>query len=294
MNPAGLEVRGLRKAFGAVVASDGLTLSVAPGTIHGLIGPNGAGKTTAIAQISGELVPDAGAVLFDGVDVTRMAMPERAGRGLQRSHQITQIFRPMTVADNVLLAAQAEARRTWGLWRPARQNPDVKAACDAALEQVGLASEGQRIAGALSHGMQRQLELAMVLATRPRLVLLDEPMAGLGPTETARMTQLLASLRGTMTMLLVEHDMDVVFQLADRVSVLVKGAVIAEGTPDVIRANSDVRAAYLGDALPGGVPSDVRSDVPSDVPIDVPSQTSGDASGGGSSGAPAPSLGATA
>jgi len=245
-----LEVRGLTKRFGALAASDDLSFQVQDGHIHALIGPNGAGKTTAMAQIFGEVKPDAGQVLFGGVDITHWPTPKRAQAALQRSYQITSVFPELTVLDNVALAVQAKSGRSYRFWSNARQDTDLREPAMAALDRVGLGATdlASRSVTELSHGQKRQLELAMVLATQPRLMLLDEPMAGLGPAETQQMSAILADLRGGVTILLVEHDMDVVFGIADLVTVLVKGRALATGTPDEIRANADVRAAYLGDA----------------------------------------------
>ncbi len=242
-----LEIRGLVKRFGGLVATDRLDLSIAPGEIHAVIGPNGAGKTTLIAQLMGEIMPDAGTIRFDGADLTRMPAPARARRGLARSFQITQIFRRFTTLENVLLAIQAREVQGCGCWIDARRDARLVEPAQAILARVGLTPRADQIAGALAHGEQRQLEIAMALATNPRMLLLDEPMAGMGKDESERMTTLLLALKGRETMLLVEHDMDVVFALADRITVLVYGRAIATGTPDAIRANPDVRAAYLGE-----------------------------------------------
>ena len=242
-----LEIRGLVKRFGGLVATDHLDLSIQPGEIHAVIGPNGAGKTTLIAQLMGEILPDAGTILFDGADVTRMPTSARAQAGLARSFQITQIFPRFTTLENVMLAVQAREAHGIGCWVDARRDATLIEPAREILAEVGLASRADRISGALAHGEQRQLEIAMALATRPRMLLLDEPMAGMGKDEAERMTSLLGALKGRETMLLVEHDMDVVFALADTITVLVYGRAIATGTPDAIRANPDVRAAYLGE-----------------------------------------------
>jgi len=243
-----LAASGLVKKFGAIVAADGLSLEVRPGEIHAMIGPNGAGKTTAIAQLSGEMKPDAGTVWFAGRDVTILGADARARLGLARSFQITSLFRGFSAEDNVALAIQAHAGHSFRFWRDARRDSALRAPARAILESVGLAGRADTVAGNLAHGEQRQLELAMALATRPQVVLLDEPMAGLGPDESTRMISLLAELRGKVSILLVEHDMDAVFALADRISVLVYGRVIASGAPDAIRADAAVRDAYLGSA----------------------------------------------
>jgi branched-chain amino acid transport system ATP-binding protein len=245
-----LVVRGLRKRFGGLVATDGVDLDVAEGETLAVIGPNGAGKTTLIGQLSGDLVPDAGSIRFAGADVTALAAPARSWRGLARSFQITSIFRDFTALDNVALAAQAHAGHSFRFWRPAREETALREPARAILEQVGLGARGDALAGTLGHGEQRQLEIAMALATRPRLLLLDEPVAGMGTDESQRMVQLLRTLRGRHTLVLVEHDMDVVFALADRISVMVYGRVIASGAPETIRVNPEVRRAYLGEEVP--------------------------------------------
>ena len=242
-----LSVRGLRKRFGGLVATDGLDLDVGDGETLAVIGPNGAGKTTLIAQLSGDLAPDTGAIRFAGQDVTALGAPARSHRGLARSFQITSIFREFTALDNVALAVQAHAGHSFRFWRPARAERALREPAREMLARVGLAERAEVMAGALAHGEQRQLEIAMALATRPRLLLLDEPVAGMGIDESQRMVQLLRTLRGTHTMVLVEHDMDVVFALADRICVMVYGRVIATGAPDVIRVNPEVRRAYLGE-----------------------------------------------
>jgi len=242
-----LSVRGLRKRFGGLVATDGVDLEVADGETLAVIGPNGAGKTTLIAQLSGDLGPDAGAIRFAGEDVTALGAPARSHRGLARSFQVTSIFREFSALDNVALAVQAHAGHSFRFWRAARAERALREPAREVLARVGLAARAEVVAGALAHGEQRQLEIAMALATRPRLLLLDEPVAGMGIDESQRMVQLLRTLRGTHTMVLVEHDMDVVFALADRISVMVYGRVIATGAPEAIRANAEVRRAYLGE-----------------------------------------------
>jgi len=242
-----LEVRGLTKTFGALRACDGIDFEVREGETHAVIGPNGAGKTTFISQLSGNLLPDAGSVRFAGNDITRLAAPQRARLGLARSFQITSVYPDFTALDNVALAVQARSGRT-GFWKPARRDASLLEPAKQALEAVGLGERGHVLAANLSHGEQRQLEVAMALATEPRLLLLDEPMAGMGTEESQRMIALLSRLKATKTIILVEHDMDAVFRLADRISVLVYGRVIATDTPERIRANIDVRKAYLGEA----------------------------------------------
>ena len=245
-----LAVRGLRKRFGGLVATDGVDLDVAEGETLAVIGPNGAGKTTLIAQLSGDLAPDAGTIRFAGAEVTALPAATRSHRGLARSFQITSIFREFTALDNVALAVQAHAGHSFHFWRRAREERALREPAQAVLAQVGLAARADVQAGALAHGEQRQLEIAMALATHPRLLLLDEPVAGMGIDESQRMVQLLRTLRGHHTIVLVEHDMDAVFALADRISVMVYGRVIATGTPEAIRANAEVRRAYLGEEAP--------------------------------------------
>ena len=241
-----LSIEGLEKRFGGVTATDSLTLDILPGEIHAIIGPNGAGKTTLIGQLCGEIAPDAGRIRFRGQDITALPTPNRALMGLARSFQITSVLQGFTALENVLLAVQAQDGHSFRFWRPALSEATLRDAAQAALEQVGLGGRADVPAAALAHGEQRQLELAMALAGKPALLLLDEPMAGMGPEESARMTELLAGLKGSVTILLVEHDMDAVFRLADRITVLVYGSAIATGTPDAIRADTAVRAAYLG------------------------------------------------
>ena len=241
-----LEVRGLVKNFGALRATDGIDFDVAEGETHAVIGPNGAGKTTFISQLAGNLHPDAGSVRFAGEDITRLPAQKRARKGLARSFQITSIYPEFSVLDNVALAVQAHSGRT-GFWRPARGDPALTAPAERVLEEVGLQSRKGVLAANLSHGEQRQLEVAMALATEPRLLLLDEPMAGMGIEESQRMIALLSRLKKSKTIILVEHDMDAVFRLADRISVLVYGKVIATDVPEKIKLNAEVRRAYLGE-----------------------------------------------
>jgi branched-chain amino acid transport system ATP-binding protein len=242
-----LETADLVKRFGGVVATDHVSLAVMPGEIHAVIGPNGAGKTTLIAQLSGEIRPDRGLIRFAGADVTALPVWARSARGLARSFQITSIFPDFTVLDNVALAVQAHAGHSFRFWRDARRDPTLREPARAVLADVGLGERTDALAANLAHGEQRQLEIAMALATRPRLLLLDEPMAGMGREDSQRMVTLLRRLRGAYTLLLVEHDMDAVFALADRITVLVYGRVIASGSPEEIRANAEVAQAYLGE-----------------------------------------------
>ncbi len=249
MNSALLEVRGLRKAFGALLATDGVDLDVCDGETHAVIGPNGGGKTTLIGQLSGMLRPDAGSIRFAGEDITQLSAPARSRKGLARSFQITSIYREFTALDNVALAVQAHAGHSFRFWRPAREEAALREPARAILGAVGLRPRASVLAANLAHGEQRQLEIAMVLATRPRMLLLDEPVAGMGIEESQRMVGFLSTLKGRRTIVLVEHDMDVVFSLADRISVLVYGRIIATGAPEEIRANPEVRAAYLGEEV---------------------------------------------
>jgi branched-chain amino acid transport system ATP-binding protein len=243
-----LQVENLAKRFGGIIASDDLSLNVASRELHAVIGPNGAGKTTLIAQLSGQLRPDAGAIRFAGNDITALPMHRRSQLGLARSFQITSLFLDLSVLDNVALAVQAHAGHSFRFWRAARSEPELRDPALAALARVGLSGRAGQPASALSHGEHRLLELAMALAGSPRMLLLDEPMAGLGPEESARMVAMLRALKSELTILLVEHDMEAVFALADRITVLVYGRVIASGAPADIRANADVRDAYLGEA----------------------------------------------
>ena len=242
-----LAVRALRKHFGGLLANDGIDLDVARGETHAVIGPNGAGKTTLIGQLAGDLRPDSGSIRFDDQDVTRLDAPLRARRGLARSFQITSIFRDFSALDNVTLAVQAHSGHSFRFWRAARTESALRGPARAALEAVGLGERADVRAANLAHGEQRQLEIAMALAIEPRLLLLDEPVAGMGPEESQRMIRFLATLKGRMTIVLVEHDMDAVFTLADRISVMVYGRIIATGTPAEIRGNEHVRRAYLGE-----------------------------------------------
>jgi branched-chain amino acid transport system ATP-binding protein len=242
-----LAVDGLTKRFGGVTASDGIDLAVAPGELHAIIGPNGAGKTTLIGQLTGEIRPDAGTIRFAGDDITVLPAYKRSQRGLARSFQITSLFNDFTALDNVALAVQAHSGHSFHFWRNARSEAVLRQPAREMLARVGLAGREHVVVASMSHGEHRQLEIAMALATRPRMLLLDEPMAGMGPEESVRMIALLRELKRELTILLVEHDMDAVFALADRISVLVYGRVIASGEPAAIRANEDVRKAYLGE-----------------------------------------------
>jgi branched-chain amino acid transport system ATP-binding protein len=242
-----LEVQDLHKHFGGVVATDGVSLSLPAGEIHALIGPNGAGKTTLVAQLAGQLRSDRGHVLFDGHDITQLGTHQRAQRGLVRSFQITRLFKSFSVVDNVALALQAVSGSSLRAWRPVRAEAALFSQAQQMLDTLGLGTRAQAAVDELSHGEQRALEVGIALASQPRLVLLDEPMAGMGPQESGGMETLINSLRGRCTVLLIEHDVDAVFRLADRVSVLVGGRIIASGSPAAVRADAAVVAAYLGD-----------------------------------------------
>ena len=245
-----LSVRGLTRRFGGVTASDGIDLDVFEHEAHAIIGPNGAGKTTFIAQIAGSTLPDAGTIELDGRSITHLPAHRRARLGLARSFQITSIFATLTVIENAVLAAQAAAGHAYRLWDEALGDEGLRGAALEQLARVGLVERAEDPAGDLSHGEHRQLEIAMALATRPRLLLLDEPMAGMGPEESGRMVSTLRDLRRERTLLLVEHDMDAVFAIADRITVLVSGRVVASGRPEAIRADPEVRRAYLGEDFP--------------------------------------------
>jgi branched-chain amino acid transport system ATP-binding protein len=242
-----LSARNLRKRFGGLAVTDDVSLDVAPREIHAVIGPNGAGKTTLINEISGVLPVDDGSIDFDGRDITALPMHRRARLGLARSFQITSVIPAFTALENVALGVQAGTGSSFRFFRPASSEARLNGPAMAALDQVGLAARAHTPAGAMSHGEKRQLELAIALATEPRLLLLDEPLAGAGPEETERLIGILRGLKSHYAILLVEHDMQAVFAMADRISVLVYGRVIATGTPDMIRSNAEVRAAYLGE-----------------------------------------------
>jgi branched-chain amino acid transport system ATP-binding protein len=242
-----LHVENLAKRFGGIIATDDLTFGVLEGELHAVIGPNGAGKTTLIAQLAGERQPDSGRIRFADNDITSMPMHTRSALGLARTFQITSLFLNLSVLDNVALAVQAHAGHSFRFWRSARSEMELREPARAALDRVGLSARTHLPASALSHGEHRQIELAMALASRPRMLLLDEPMAGLGPEESARMVAMLRELKKELTILLVEHDMEAVFALADRITVLVYGRVIASGKPEEIRNNAQVRDAYLGE-----------------------------------------------
>jgi len=244
-----LEVRGLEKRFGGVVATDRVDLQVRAGEVHALIGPNGAGKTTLVSQLAGQLPSDRGSVTFDGQDITHLAAHERARRGLVRSFQVTRLFKTFSVLENVALAVQAVSGSSIGAWRAVRNETALFERARAMLATLGLSAKQDFGVDQLAHGEQRLLEVGLALASRPRLLLLDEPMAGMGPQESAGMEQLIGELRTRCTVLLIEHDVDAVFRLADRVSVLVNGRIIASGAPADVRNETSVVAAYLGEAV---------------------------------------------
>jgi branched-chain amino acid transport system ATP-binding protein len=242
-----LRVERLVRRFGGILATDNLSLDVISGELHAIIGPNGAGKTTLISQLTGQLLPNSGTIHFAGQDITRLPAWRRSALGLARSFQITSLLPDFTASDNVALAAQAHDGHSFRFWGSARKEQHLRQAAQSALARVGLADRADTLVSKLSHGEQRELELAVALATKPQLLLLDEPMAGLGTTESARMVKLLQELRREATIVLVEHDMEAVFALADRITVLVYGRVIASDVPAAIRGNEEVRRAYLGE-----------------------------------------------
>jgi branched-chain amino acid transport system ATP-binding protein len=249
MKPLLLDVRGLNKRFGGVVATDAVNLQIETGVIHALIGPNGAGKTTLVSQLAGQLASDSGSIAFDGRDITHLQAHERARRGLTRSFQVTRLFKTFSVLENIALALQAVAGSSLGAWRPVSEETALFARARTLLVTLGLAEKQDFGVDQLAHGEQRLLEVGIALASEPRLLLLDEPMAGMGPQESAGMERLIAALRARCTVLLIEHDVDAVFRLADRVSVLVNGRIIASGDPAEVRADPTVVAAYLGEAV---------------------------------------------
>ena len=243
-----LEIKAARKAFGALVVTDQVSLEVRPGEIHALIGPNGAGKSCLIGEITGELPLDAGEIHFGGERVDRLQVHRRSQAGLKRAYQVPQFFPSFSACGNVAMAEIARSRSGWRLWRRAANDAELQARALQFLHQVGLEAVAERRSATLGHGEKRKLELAMSFAAQPKLLLLDEPLAGLGAGDSERMVALLASLKGRYAMLLVEHDVEAVFSLADRISVLVAGRIIASGSAAEIRNNPEVRAAYLGEA----------------------------------------------
>ncbi|TFL14750.1 ABC transporter ATP-binding protein [Pusillimonas caeni] len=247
MNGPILTTQRLRMKFGGLLATDDVSLSIERGRLHAIIGPNGAGKTTLLSLLSGELRPTAGSILLQGRDITPLGLAERVRRGVARSFQITSVLEEFTARDNVAVAVQASQGHSFRFWADARRDSALVDTADRLLEQVGLAHASNEMTGSLAHGARRQLELAIVLATRPSVLLLDEPMAGMSPVESVQMTRLLEQLKRQYTILLVEHDMSAVFALADEISVLVYGRVIATGSPEAIRGDESVRQAYLGE-----------------------------------------------
>src|ERR1700716_2263694 len=245
-----LRLEALSERFGGVVATDRVTLEVASGEIHALIGPNGAGKTTLIAQIAGSLASDAGEIHFLGKNLTTLKQHQRVKAGLARSYQITSIFGRLSVLDNLALAVQARSGSSFSFWRAVSHEKEIFEEGEGIVAESGRREKEKPRPATLAQGEQRALEVGLALATRPRLVLLDEPMAGMGPEESENMIALLERIRARVTMLLVEHDMDAVFRLADRISVLVSGRVIASGVAEEIRKNPEVIRAYLGEAAP--------------------------------------------
>ena len=249
MADAVLRIENLTKNFGGLRVTDDVTLDVMPGELHAVIGPNGAGKTTLINQISGLLAPDAGRVLFGGEEVTHLPVHRRASHGLARSFQITSILPRFSALENVALAVQAHSGTSFSFFRPAAREEALNRPARAALAQVGLSARAEVPAGELSHGEKRALELAISLAMEPKLLLLDEPMAGTGHDESERLVAALRALKGRFAMVLVEHDMTAVFALADRISVLIYGRILASGTPAQVRADPAVVTAYLGEEM---------------------------------------------
>lgn len=244
--PAGLRLQQVVKRYGGLTVTDALTLTVPAGELHAIIGPNGAGKTTLIKQIGGEVTPDAGEIFYNERAITRLPTAKRALLGLARSYQITSVFTEFTVLQNVAIAMQAHLGHSFRFFRPMLDEVEITAPAREAIATVGLSARVDDPVSALAHGERRQLELAMVLVAQPNLLLLDEPMAGMSHQESVTVIELLKSLKGRYTMVLVEHDMDAVFALADRISVLVYGRLIASGSPDEIRVLPEVRSAYLG------------------------------------------------
>jgi len=243
-----LEIKNLVKTFGGVKASDNISLKIHPNEIHAIIGPNGAGKTTLVSQLFGDLKPDAGSVRFNNKDITNLPVHKRSTIGLARSFQITSLIMSMSVQDNVALAVQARDGHSFKFWKPARTVGKLRDRAMEILGQIELADKAKSTVSELSHGERRQVEIAVALAGDPVLLLLDEPMAGMGASESAKMVKILKRMKGAKTIVLVEHDMDAVFALADRISVLVYGRIIATGSPQEIRQNQDVRKAYLGES----------------------------------------------
>ena len=252
MAEALLEIDGLTKRFGGVVAADGISLMLPAGEVHAIIGPNGAGKSTLIAQLTGEVTPDSGRIRFDGQEITNVPLYRRSQLGLARSFQVTTLFPDFTALENVALSVQAHSGHSFRFWRNARNEIALREPARAALARVSLADRAATLVADLSHGERRQLEIAMALAGRPRMLLLDEPMAGMGPEESIRLVELLRALKGDITIMLIEHDIDAVFALADRISVLVYGRIVVTGGLAAIRSDPAVREAYLGEGTANG------------------------------------------
>lgn len=242
-----LHVTNLAKSFGGVEATRNLSLTIEQGDVHAIIGPNGAGKTTFVNQLSGDILPDKGSIIFDGENITSLPPYKRAGLGLVRSYQITSIFEELSVAENMALAILSHSRHNFRFWRRSLHAPPVKSKLSSSLDYVGLLERRDVIASHLSHGEKKQLEVGMTLVGNPKLLLLDEPMAGMGPGGTVELSKRIRELKGRLTLILVEHDMNVVFSLADKITVLVNGHNVATGTPEEIRVNPLVRTAYLGE-----------------------------------------------
>ncbi|MEH6546873.1 MAG: ABC transporter ATP-binding protein [Sneathiella sp.] len=242
-----LIVDNLVKRYGGLLATDSLSLTVRQGELHAIIGPNGAGKTTLIKQLTGEILSDTGSVSFDGRQIRRMSEPARSHLGLARSFQITSLFQNFSVLENIMLAVQAHSGHSFRFWRPANETASLIEPALETLRQMGLENKKDTLVSSLSHGEQRQLEIAVALATNPKMLLLDEPMAGMSVEDSANLVTILKTLKEQYSILLIEHDMDAVFSLADRITVLVYGKAIATGTPEEIRGNAEVRHAYLGE-----------------------------------------------
>lgn len=247
MTAAALEINNLNKSYGGLRVTRNIQLSIAPGELHGIIGPNGAGKTTLLSQLFGEVMPDQGTVLLDGQDISRLPTHTRVRRGLRRSFQITTLVREFTVQQNVMLAIIARQGHAFHFRKAVAKDETILRGVESVLSDANLTARARELAGTLSHGEQRRLELALAVQGNPKVVLLDEPMAGLGHTESRELTKRLAEMKGQMAAILVEHDLDAVFELADRVSVLVRGEIVATGRPDEIRGNAMVREVYLGE-----------------------------------------------
>ncbi len=246
MNDLLLETRDLIKYFGGVIATDCANLQVEKNELHALIGPNGAGKTTLISQISGIISPDSGEIMFNGQRITSLSAPDRALMGLARSFQVTSVLKDFTCQENVALAVQAHHGHSFRFWKPVSQDHKIQKQAIAVLESIGMIEYSSTFVGELAHGQQRQLEIAIALAMNPKLLLLDEPLAGMGMSDSGKIVDFLRKLKKDYTILLVEHDMDAVFALADRISVMVYGRLIASGAPDKIQQDELVQSAYLG------------------------------------------------